>query len=241
VGCHAGRIARNSFTTMSGNAVQCKGGSEDIEIRANHFIDAGERGINLGGSTGDEFFRPPLSTSEPNVEARNIRAVANLFEGAVAALAFVGCVDCLAANNTIVDPTNWVFRILQEKTSSATHTFLETQNGRFVNNLVYFARGELSTTVNVGPNTQGESFEFANNLWFAHDDPASSGPTDLPAVESGAIVGQDPALGDPGSGDYSIDASSPAAGAGVQVAELGGDYAGNCFGSPPSIGALEIE
>ena len=233
-------IAGNTFTTMSGNAVQCKGGSEDIEIRANHMIDAGERSVNMGGSTGEEFFRPPLSTTDPNVEARDIRVIANLIEGAVASLAFVGCVECLAANNTIIDPTNWVLRVLQETTTTATYTFLEVQGGRFVNNLIYVDRSALSTTCNVGPNTQSATFQFQNNLWYAHDNPANSAPTDLPASETGAIVGEDPLLSDPGAGDYSIGSGSPAAGAGIDLSELTSDFVGNCYASPPSIGAFQV-
>ena len=74
VGCHLGLIAGCTFsnaTGSAGNAVQCKGGSEDIEIRANRFIDSGGRAITIGGSTGFEFFRPPLSTNAPNAEAKN--------------------------------------------------------------------------------------------------------------------------------------------------------------------------
>lgn len=35
VGCHHGIIAQNHLHDLSANAVQCKGGSEDIEIRWN--------------------------------------------------------------------------------------------------------------------------------------------------------------------------------------------------------------
>ena len=52
VGCHRGTIARSTFIEMSGNAIQCKGGSEDIEIHRNWITDGGARGVNMGGSTG---------------------------------------------------------------------------------------------------------------------------------------------------------------------------------------------
>ena len=241
VGCHSGLIAQNRFEALTGggNAVQCKGGSEDIEIRSNLFIDGGERAVNMGGSTGFEFFRPPLSTSQPNAEARNIRVIANVIQGSTAALAFVGCVDCLAANNTIVDPQNWILRILQETTSDAEYAFLEAQNGRFVNNLIYFARGALSTDTNVGAGTLPETFTFANNLWYAHDDPSASEPTALPVTETNGRYGEDPLLRAPETGDYSIPPSSPAAAAGVTLPELGADFSGACWQSPPSIGAFE--
>lgn len=239
VGCHHGLIARSTFTQMSGNAVQAKGGSEDIEIRACSMQGAGERAVNMGGSTGFQFFRPPLSASSPNFEAKNIRVVASVISGSTAALAFVGCVDCLAANNTIVDPNNWILRILQETTTSGGYGFLPAADGRFVNNLVYFDRSALSTYVNVGANTQAASFQFSNNLWFAHDNPSQSAPTNLPAAEVAAVTGQDPGLANPASGDFSISATSPAAGKGKPLSEVTGDFTGKCYASTPSIGAFE--
>jgi hypothetical protein len=239
VGCHRGIIARNAFVDLGGNGVQSKGGSDDIEITQNRFLDAGERAVNIGGSTGFEFFRPALSTSGENYEARNIRVIANLFRGGVSPVAFVGCVDCLAANNTIVDPERWVVRILQETTSTAEYTFAPARDGRFVNNAVYFAVGDLSTYVNVGADTDAASFEFANNLWYAHDDPTQSEPDPLPSPESDGIYGFDPAFADVAGDDVSIDASSPLAGAGRTLGEVSADLEGACFDDPPSIGALE--
>jgi hypothetical protein len=239
VGCHRGVIARNVFSDLQGNGVQCKGGSDDIEIRRNRFSNAGERSVNLGGSTGVEFFRPPLSTTAPNFEARNIRVIANDFTGSTVPLAFVGCVDCVAINNTLVNPSNWILRILQETVTGGGYTFLPAQNGRVINNLVYFSRSDLSTYVNVGPNTQAATFQFANNLWYAHDTPTSSRPTDLPSAETNGVVGSDPQLTGAATGDYTIGGASPAAGAGQRAAEVRSDMAGRCYADPPSIGAHE--
>jgi hypothetical protein len=240
VGCHQGLIARNAFVDMpeSGNAIQAKGGSEDVEIRANRFVDAGERTINMGGSTGLEFFRPPLGGGE-NHEARDIRVIANVIRGSNAPLAFVGCVECSAMHNTIVDPTNWVIRILQETTSTAEYQFAPARDGRVVNNIVYYARGELSTTVNVGAETAPETFELANNLWYAHDVPEQSDPAgELPVAEVGGVYGQDPQFVDAGADDYDVPPGSPAAGAGrSEAAAAGGDLEGECYPRPPTIGA----
>jgi hypothetical protein len=237
VGCHRGLIARNTFTDTSANAIQTKGGTEDIEIRWNRFENAGDRSVNIGGSTGLAYFRPPLSPTEPNAEARDIRVVGNLIVGAEASLAFVGCVDCVAAHNTIIDPDRWVIRILQERLSDETYEFLAVQNGLWINNLISFDRSELSTFVNIGPNTQEETFVFAGNLWYAHDNPGASTP-DLPAPETGGVIGEDPQL----AVDFSIPAGSPAGGAGVSegMQWLPGDITGRCYADPPSIGAWEV-
>ncbi|MBN2575205.1 MAG: right-handed parallel beta-helix repeat-containing protein [Deltaproteobacteria bacterium] len=235
VGCHRGQIAGNDFHDLGGNAVQTKGGSEDIEIRANRFVNAGERALNLGGSTGLEYFRPPVSTTTANVEARNIRAYANVIETSLAAVAFVGCVDCVAANNTIVDPGKWVVRILQETTSSDSTTFLPASRGHFANNLVYYARAAVSTHVNVGPDTDAPSFVFSHNLWYAHDDPARSAPS-LPVAETGAVVGQDPRFA---TGSRALTSDSPAIGQGDAALASPGDFTGACYRTPPAIGAFE--
>ena len=234
VGCHRGLLARNLFHELSANAIQSKGGSAEIDIRWNRFTDSGARTLNLGGSTGFQFFRPPLSTTLPNAEARDLRAVANLFEGSDAAVAWVGCVGCVVAHNTIVDPQNWVLRILQETVTTPPYTFEACRDGVFTNNLVSFERAALSTHVNIGPNTAPATFTFASNLWYAWDNPAQSQPT-LPAPETNGLYGVDPELG-PG---FRIAPGSPAAGSGETTPWSWGDLDGVCFEDPPSRGAFE--
>jgi hypothetical protein len=238
VGCHHGLIVGNFFHDLSANAVQNKGGSEDIEIRANRMVNAGYRAVNIGGSTGYDYFRPPLSTNQPNFEARDIRVIANLIEGSETPFAFVGAVDSLAANNTIIDPENWLLRILQETVSDETYEFLPSGHNTVVNNLFYFSRGDLSTYVNIGPNTAAETFTFSNNLWYAHDAPAQSQPA-LPVAETDGVVGEDPSFQNPASGDYHLQSGSPAVGQGAPVAGVAEDYDGLAYNIPPSIGAFE--
>ena len=234
VGCHDGLVARNRFDQTSGNAVQAKGGSADLELRWNHLVSPGARGFNLGGSTGFAFFRPPLSTTVANAEARRIEATGNLIVGGETPFAFVGCVDCVAAHNTVVNPASWLMRILQETTSGGGFTFEPAANGQVVNNLFYFEDGDISTHVNIGPNTAPATFDFAHNLWFAWDAPGASTPA-LPSAESGGIYGQDPLL----TAGWEIPAATPAAGAGAAQAWLAGDRLGDCYRSPPSVGADE--
>lgn len=236
VGCHDGVIARSAFTTMSGNAVQAKGGTEYVDIRWNRIEDGGERAVNLGGSTGFEYFRPPLSTTAPNAEAREIHVVSNLILGSWSPLAFVGCVGCSAVGNTLIDPGHWVVRILQETVSSGEYTFEPSSGGTFANNLVYYDLSLISTFVNVGPDTSPESFTFSHDMWYAHDDPSRSAPTGLPVTEDASITGVDPGFLD---ADGAIGPASPAVGAGMGSSLLSADRLGACYADPPSIGAVE--
>ncbi|MDC0719870.1 right-handed parallel beta-helix repeat-containing protein [Nannocystis bainbridge] len=240
VGCHRGLLVGNWFHDNGGNAIQTKGGSEDIEIRGNTMVDCGQRAVNMGGSTGFEFFRPPLTPDGVNAEARNIRVVSNVIEGGEVPLAFVGCVDCLAAHNTIIRPQQWLLRILQETVTDQQFTFAPASGGRFFNNLVLFDRAEISTHVNIGGDTAPETFSFASNLWFAADAPDQSSPAgDLPVVETDPLTGVDPLLVNL-TDDYRLTPASPALGTGTPLPEVVADRDGLCWRDPPSRGAYEL-
>lgn len=243
VGVHNGLIA-NSIIGPGGYGVQMKGGSYNIELRWNRITNNTFRAVNFGGSSGFEFFRPPLSTTSINYEARDMRAVANIIEDSTAPVTMAGCIGCYVVNNTIVNPHTFVFRILQETTSTGAYQFAPSSNGLIFNNLIYFNRPDIAEFVNVGPDTASTTFQIRNNLWYAYNNPAQSTPSGLPVPESGGIYGQNPNFVSLDTGNYSISAASPAARAGVTVGSLfdryaKGDFAGSCWAVPPSIGAFE--
>jgi hypothetical protein len=105
-----------------------------------------------------------------------------------------------------------------------------------INNLIYYSRGNLVDDVYTGPDTEPETFVFSHNLWYAHDAPDDSAPA-LPASETGAVIGQDPAFL---PGGHAIGPGSPAAGAGRPSPQVPGDMTGACYRDPPSIGAYEV-
>ncbi len=233
VGCHHGTIRASYFHHGSGNSVQGKGATEDVLIWQNRFLEGGERSLNLGGSTGADYFRPQGA----NYEARNLRAIANVFVNCKAPVSFVGCDGALAANNTIYLPQTWVARILQESVTG----FISCRNGVFINNIIVFNQADLSATeyVNVGPDTAPGTFTFANNLWHCLDDPSFTGPT-LPVTETDSIYQQDPQFVNAGGNDFHIDSASPARGAGRRERRVPADYDGNSYEKPPSLGAFEF-
>lgn len=230
VGCHRGIIRGSTFRNAGSNAMQGKGATSEILIHGNLMVDAGPRAMNLGGSTGLQYFRPLGAL----YEARNLHAIANVVVGSDAPVAFVGCDACLAANNTFWLPRRWFARILQETTDPG---FVPCRDGRYVNNIVVFDAAQVSAEhVNVGPGTAADTFTFANNLWFARDDPAFGG-LNLPAPETDGIVGRDPRLVDPALEDFHLQPASPARDAGICVPELVRDRDGACFADPPTLGA----
>ena len=229
VGCHRGVITANTFADMPGSAVQTKGGSADILVHGNRFTRIGQRAINAGGSTGEAYFRP----IDAKHEAERIRMVANIIEASGSApVVFAGCDDCVFANNTIVDPGDYVARIVEENRSRDPGA-----NGFFINNIIVFKKADLRRYVDIGRGTRPATYTFGWNLWHALDGELGAGPAyggGLPA-ERKAIVGKDPRL----DADRRPLPGSPAIAAGREVPRgVPGDFERRAYGVPPTVGAL---
>jgi len=236
VGCHDGIIIGNRFENCGSNVIQTKGGSEDVTIHGNYMKTVVFRAVNMGGSTNPEYYRPPIS-SGTNYDARHIRVTSNIIIDAFSAVAYVGCDECLFANNVIYKPRNWVLRILQEITSRNGVDFISSRRGEFVNNIIVFD-STISRFVNIGPDTEPESFRFANNLWYCDDNPDfdyGSGMATLPTVEINPLKQQDPLFADEDQEDFHIEQGSPAADNG-ETGWVNADFDGLCFNN--EIGAF---
>lgn len=231
VGCHSGLISQCHFENLGSNSVQAKGGTSNIRIERNFFKNGGFRALNLGGSTGLQFFRP----IDAAYEATELKVYSNIFIGSEAPIAFVGSINCEVINNTIYLPDKWVMRILQETVDETR--FPPCGYNTFRNNIIYI-NNDVTVEVNIGPNTAPGTFTFSHNLWFHSQDNSWSGPV-LPVEDVMNIVGQDPLFQNSGEEDFSIIAGSPAIGAALDVPQPEQDFAGNQFSIPRSIGALE--
>lgn len=210
VGCHRGLIEGCTFRHEEGMAtstgVQGKGGTSEIVVRRNHFEHGGARAVNIGGSTGLQFFRP-----EPQgYEAKDITVEGNVFVGSLAPVAFVGCDGSTVRFNTMYMPGRWALRILQETREPG---FVPARDGVFEDNIIVFRSDAWSEGgVNIGPGTAPETFRFARNVWYCVDRP-ELGPN-LPTEEQDGLVGEDPLLVDPEAGDFGLQQGSPAEGRG---------------------------
>jgi hypothetical protein len=214
VGCHRGVVVRCTFRDRAdepaANGVQLKGGTRDVAVRECRFEHAGQRAVQLGGSTGRAFFRP----KPEGFEAKDLLVERCTFVGSLAPIAFVGCDGAVVQHNTIWLPRKWVLRVLQE---TREPDFVPCRSAVFRDNLIVY-RG-LDPVVNVGPGTAPATFTFANNWWFRADDPARSVPR-LPVAEVGPAGGSEPRFVDAANGDLRQRPDSPAKGHGADVATV---------------------
>lgn len=188
VGCHHSLITGCRFTGKEGftasAAIQLKGGTSDVIVEKCRFTDAGERPLNVGGSTGLPYFRP----QDAKYEASRIVVRESVIEGSLCAAAFVGVDGAEFSGNTIRFPTKWIFRILQE---TKEPRFVPCRNVLIKDNKITFRRSQVQTDINIGGGTAPETFRFEGNTWLAEDRPDRSRPR-LPVEETNGGYGKAP-------------------------------------------------
>jgi len=181
VGCHSGKITGSTFVGKKGysqsNGIQLKGGTSNVIVEKCLFKNAGHRSINLGGSTGLQFFRPRVD----DCEATDITVAGNRFIGSMSPIAWVTARGGHVHHNTIIFPEKWILRILQETKDTK---FKPCHSGIFENNLIIYD-SKVDVFVNVGPRTAPETFRFRNNAW--HQTDGNSRKPVLPTPEQNGI------------------------------------------------------
>lgn len=212
VGCRHGEIVDCRLThptAAGGNGVQTKGGSSDIVIRRCWFENSGNRAINVGGSTGRQFFRPKIQ----GYEAKDILVEDCTFVGSGSPVAFVGVDGAVFRHNTIFKPQLWVLRILQE---TKDEDFVPSRNGRIERNLIVF-ESSLRSVVNIGSQTAPETFRFVENVWCCIDRPEETQRmVRLPSSEQDGRYGAAPQFKNADKGDFELQDGSPFQGYGVR-------------------------
>jgi hypothetical protein len=225
VGVHGGIVARTMFDATYARTAVARGGSTDIDFRQNFISDGGGYVFELGGITAPSQFRPALSTTMPNAEARRVRVFNNFLIGNMGtAFVFNTCSDCLVAHNYTGGNPNYLIRILQETQAQGGFTFEPTKDGRVINNTFQWTNGLFSLVEYDAIRTQAGTFRFSHNLWQA--------PPPLPSQEDGTVIAF--------SGYFppsTIFCDGPEWNAAAPLPEIDGTYNGTCRAlGEPTIG-----
>ncbi len=195
VGSHHGLIQNSLFRHDSigatGSGIRPKGGSKDIIVRANRVELPGTNGraIQAGGSTGSQFFR--FIDGDSGYEADEIRVEGNVVVNGSAPFAFVNIDGGLFHHNYAWRPDDWFIRILNENQGDL---IVDTQNGVLSGNVMVFndTPSEFNSAINIGSETEPQTFSFLMNQWYNIANPGNSQPN-LPSTEIGGIYGVPPA------------------------------------------------
>ena len=235
VGSHHATVAYNYLHHSIGIGIVYKGGSSDADIHNNLNVDFGACGVQMGQQTGKRYFIPPLHLlpESERYEAKNIRTYSNIFIGGGYTIDgrfigstpfnFSGAINCYAVNNTIINPSGYLFRILHQELifDSDYPTAPRLSNNGAVNHCVIsnniFYYGKLSgQAINIGGDTAPETFTVQNNLFYCTTAPNSK-PDFGKAPEENSIFYTDPLFEDVSNNNFTIRTNSPAIGKGADV------------------------
>lgn len=187
VGCRNGEITGCTFDGLGTSqlGLQAKGGSRDILVERCTFRDIRERGLQIGGTTGRQFFRPSLQA----FEAKDVTVRDCHFCSCGAGITFVNTDGAIVERNVLYLPRMWAFRILQESTGPE---FTPCRNAKITENVIVWNTKEWRTAINVGGGTAANTFQFARNTWYCEDQPNRSRPDSLPVAEQDGVYGKNP-------------------------------------------------
>lgn len=182
VGVHHAATCQNTLTNMvgAGHGMEAKGGSYDILFERNLINRARHRGIILGGEgTNNVFMWPWDHPAEGSRQVARNNVIVNAAEGGVA---FYGCHNCTAINNSIwftagysvVDVHDSVRLYASELEpgireywggSRRAGEILENRNPKIINNLFGSASTDSTCAMNANPNGVS-GLIMHHNLWW---------------------------------------------------------------------------
>ena len=238
VGSHRGVIAGNHFRDKPLNGLQTKGGSADILITRNRISDVEGRFVQLGGDTGEPYYRPLDATHPASriVVTANILSDVGIAGTPSEAFSLNGCRDCLVAHNTVLNigGLGGIAYIDEEEANLPGN-----ENVLLANNVYVFTGERERPEYRVSNRTLSTAgIEFHNEIHYLGPDnqnQRSSVPSGFRPEQFHGIRKIDPGLdrnGIPAIG-------SPVIGAGKTGYEhlVPKDFLGEKYDVPPAIGA----
>ena len=234
-GVGGGVIAYNYFHDFVGVAIQHKGNSFDTDIFGNLFVNIKAQAINAGQCTGTPYFRPMLVQDGTVYEGSDLRIYSNIFIETMGPVAFWSSTDCYFVNNTVINPTNYLLRILpSDITTLANHGF--PYNNTVANNIFYYDNPREA--FNVSLNNAGiQTCVIKNNLFHSTTNPGKfPDKTEIFPLFIDNITA-DPLFSDE---NYALKPNSPAASGGVKFDFVKEDYYGRPVSDNPSLGAVQL-
>jgi hypothetical protein len=230
------------FENINGKAIQTKLGTTNVVIRNNYIKNCGNNDVALkiGESGGLNFhcFNSMYLT-------KNIKVHNNIIIGGRAPFTFGQADSCDFINNTVIFPTNFVFRILPDDPQ-----FVSKDN-RIFNNIFYLDKHYyFNSNYSETSNLKLEQMYVRNNLFYRTTTPNWSGPNPnsgiFDAEELKGIVWENNITIEPGfkdfmNGDYRLNDTSKAIDYGIKIDYIKKDYLGNPINEKPSLGAIEYK
>ena len=215
VGCH--RVLIENCAIGRGNkeqksvGIQAKGGSADVTIRRCRFVQAGERAVQIGGTTGPQFFRPQANQ---RFEAERVVVEGCRFIGGETAVAFVGCVDSAFRFNTVYHPRAYLMRILSEDPGPDSD---DTQRNAVTDNIFVFDAGSLHEPFNTSAGHAARHVHVRPQLVVRRRPPQTQPRSDPGRRDIDGVYGTDPKVTESERGVLSLKPDSPAKAAGADA------------------------
>ncbi len=171
------------------NGFQAKMGSNNIGVYNSTFNNAGDRSLQMGGSSDLNLFG--LGNVSYGYEAYQMAAMGNTIISGDASADYSVARDCAFEYNTLVNPRLRILRALNENPALGGVTAFNT----FSHNLISY--GSVTEIFNNSglPGVDFSKFTFDSNYWYKTTNPAGS----IPSVPLGGVLvnnvgGTDPQL-----------------------------------------------
>ena len=234
-GVGRGVIAYNYLHDFVNIGIQLKGNTFDVDIYGNLFKNTGQQAINIGGSTGRQFFRPSIlddDVAAANMyEASNIHVYSNIFTNVNAPVAFWSSDNSYFVNNTVTGIKSQTFRLLPSDTYLA---FGGQSHNNTIENNIFSAGGFYFNTETCPDGTAALTVD--NNFFYNTSSPGSV-PGDAGFKSYTGNVGGNAQFMDLTS--YKLKDGSPAATGGTDYSFAPSDYYGRPFAADRSYGAAQ--